>query len=101
MSRGTAMRRGHLFSQLWIVLVLVVVLTFGSFARAQMVLPADATDPVRDLIAPPNLRVNFNNLVKEDAGSPSRPDRFQLFRMPAGFPTNPVGLDSDDDDPTA
>src|SRR5207247_1549893 len=99
MSRGTAMRRGHLFSQLWIAFVLAVVPIFGSSARAQVLLPADATYPVRDLIAPPNLRLNFNNLVQEDAGSPSRPDRFQLFRMPAGFPTNPVGLDSDDNDP--
>jgi hypothetical protein len=51
-------------------------------------------------MGPPNLRLNFTGLLEDNSGSSSRPDRFQLFRMPTGFLTTPVGLDSDDDDPT-
>src|SRR5262245_10814757 len=91
--------RRHLFSQLWMMLVVAVVPAFGSSVRAQVTLPPEATEPIRDLISPPSLRLNFANVLQEDANSPSRPDRFQLFRMPAGFITNPIGLDSDDDDP--
>src|SRR5262245_45472608 len=98
MEPGTAMRRAHLFSPLWIVFALAAIPMSSTAARAQVLLPPDATDPVRDLISPPRLRMNFSNLLQEDATPPSRPDRFQLFRMPAGFLTNPVGLDSDDDD---
>ena len=61
--------------------------------------PREATDAVQDLIAPPSLRFNLGNPLQDDTSPPSRPDRFQLFRMPVGFLTNPVGLDSDDDDP--
>ena len=95
------MRRGLLFSSFWIVLALTVIPIFGRAARAQVVLPQDAMDPVRDLVSPSSLRLNFSNLLQDDGTPPSRPDRFQLFRMPVGFLTNPVGLDSDDDDPPA
>jgi len=92
------MRKSCLFSQFWIFPALAVIPLFGRSAQAQVVLPRERTDAVQDLVAPPSLRLNFANQL-EDAGSPPRPDRFQLFRMPAGFITNPVGLDSDDDDP--
>ena len=93
------MRRRCLFSQFWIFPALAVILLFDRTARAQVVLPREATDAVQDLIAPPSLRFNLGNPLQDDTSPPSRPDRFQLFRMPVGFLTNPVGLDSDDDDP--
>jgi hypothetical protein len=64
-----------------------------------MILPLEVTDPLRSLISPPDLRLNFSG-VTQDLPTPAfRPDRFQLFRMPAGFLNTPIGLDSDDDDP--
>jgi hypothetical protein len=93
------MRRSCLFSQFWIFPALAIIPLFGKTAQAQVVLPREMPDAVQDLVAPPSLRINIGSPL-QDATSPSpRPDRFQLFRMPAGFITNPVGLDSDDDDP--
>src|SRR5438128_4640568 len=101
MSQRSAMRRGYLSFQTWTFFALAAIPMSSRSVQAQVALLPDATAPVQDLISPPSLRLNFGNIL-QDATNPSpRPDRFQLFRMPAGFLTNPVGLDSDDDDPSS
>ena len=99
------MERGRLVLQLWSVLILAVFFAFGRTGLAQaegeapLVLPLDATDPLRSLISLPDLRLNISGTIQDTSAPSFRPDRFQLFRMPSGFLTTPVGLDSDDDDP--
>ncbi len=89
----------------WIILALTVFPPLVKPARGQapadatLVLPQEARQPVSSLLSPPELRLNFRSLLSNTENSTPRPDRFQLFRMPAGFLTTPIGLDSDDDDP--
>src|ERR1700687_3839511 len=100
-----AMQRGTFLGHFWIILVLAAVPSLGRTARAQapreapLVLPQEATDPVRSPFSPPDLRLNFSSFFQDSISTTYRPDRFQLFRMTTGFLITPVGLDSDDDDP--
>jgi hypothetical protein len=96
------------------VLALAVIPTLGNSALGQarieapIVVPqvrSDALSPYTLLfpsstseMGPPKLRLNFAGLLEDNSGSSSRADRFQLFRMPTGFLSTPVGLDTDDDD---
>jgi hypothetical protein len=109
------MQRRRTIGRFWTVFVLAVIPTLGGNARGQagidapLILPRAAKDlltPSTLLLpnsgsemGPPNLRLNFASLIQDVPNSSSRPDRFQLFRMPTGFLSTPVGLDSDDDDP--
>jgi len=109
------MERRRTLGRFWAVFVLAVIPTLGSTARGQagitapVILPQAAKNPFTPStllflnsgceIGPPSLRLNFASLIQDAPNSSSRPDRFQLFRMPTGFLTTPVGLDSDDDDP--
>jgi len=96
------------------VLALAVIPTLGNSALGQagieapIILPQVRTNPLsphtlsfpssKGEMGPPRLRLNFTGLLEDDSGPSSRPDRFQLFRMPTGFLSTPVGLDTDDDD---
>jgi len=109
------MERRRTLGRFWAVFVLAVIPTLGSTARGQagitapVILPQAAKNPFTPStllflnsggeIGPPSLRLSFASLIQDAPNSSSRPDRFQLFRMPTGFLTTPVGLDSDDDDP--
>jgi hypothetical protein len=98
------MERERYFHTFWILLALAIPSLFGKGAQAQS---AEETpillerDGAQSLYSPPNLRLSFTSLLDDTPNTGFRPDRFALFRMPAGFLTTPVGLDSDDDDPTA
>lgn len=99
------MEIGRFTQPYWILLALAAIPTFGRAGPAQtpgdapLVLPLETTDPIRSVLSPPDLRLNLGGILQDVPAPSSRPDRFQLFRMPAGFLSTPPGLDSDDDDP--
>jgi hypothetical protein len=93
------MRSGLHYRLLWLVMHLAMTVGAESTARAQVVFPSEVTAPVFDFVSPPNLHLNLGSSFLESSSPSPRPDRFPLFRMPCGFLANPVGLDSDDDDP--
>jgi hypothetical protein len=100
---GTAMKRGHRLY--WVILVLAVFPPIVTTACGQtpgdapLILPLEASRMLSGFSSPSDLHLNFRSLLPDTENSATRPDRFQLFRMPTGFLINPVGLDSDDDDP--
>jgi hypothetical protein len=91
--------------QYWIILALVVFpasLKTGwaqAPGNAALVLPEEATRPYSSLHPNSEIHLSFSSFFPDTEIATPRQDRFQLFRMPAGFLTSPVGLDSDDDDP--
>lgn len=90
--------------QFWNLLALAAIGVFVRPGQAQtpidppLVLPLGTTNSIRSVNSPPDLRLNLGLNNPDDSTPSFRPDRFQLFRMPAGFLTTPPGLDSDDDD---
>jgi hypothetical protein len=99
------MESGRFTPQLGIFLALAAIGVLARPGQAQtpgdapLVLPLETTNPIRNAQSAPDLRLNLGSVVTDDPIPSFRLDRFQLFRMPAGFLTTPPGLDSDDDDP--